>query len=103
MASRSIDQRNAESVLPEPVGATTRACRPAAIASQAPTWAGVGAAKAASNQARVGSLNWCSTLHPLPTGTDSHRCQLAGAAPTAGLAGRRREATVLPGSVATGR
>ena len=44
-ASRSSAQRNAASVLPEPVGATTRACRPALIASQAPACAAVGAAK----------------------------------------------------------
>src|SRR4051795_4320101 len=51
-----MDHRKAASVLPEPVGATTSALRPAAIASQAPTCAGVGAANAASNQVRVGSL-----------------------------------------------
>ena len=56
MSSRSIDQRNALSVLPEPVGATTSACRPAPIASHAPAWAGVGTANAAANQVRVGSL-----------------------------------------------
>ena len=32
--------RNAARVLPEPVGATTRVCRPWPIASQAPAWAG---------------------------------------------------------------
>ncbi len=52
-ASRSSDHRNADSVLPEPVGATTRVSRPLLIASQAPSWAAVGAAKAAVNQVRV--------------------------------------------------
>ena len=52
-ASRSSAQRNAASVLPEPVGATTRACRPAWAAVQAPSWAAVGATKAPLNQSRV--------------------------------------------------
>ena len=43
-------ERKAASVLPEPVGATTRVSRPALIDSQASDCAGVGAAKAASNQ-----------------------------------------------------
>ena len=43
VASRSSAQRNADSVLPEPVGATTRAWSPELIASQAPSWAAVGA------------------------------------------------------------
>src|SRR5215213_7063489 len=51
--SRSSDQRNALSVLPDPVGATTSALRPAATADQAPTCAGVGAANAARNHSRV--------------------------------------------------
>ena len=53
MASRSSAQRNAASVLPEPVGATTSACRPAWAAAQAPSWAAVGATKAPLNQSRV--------------------------------------------------
>ena len=57
VSSRSRLHRNALSVLPEPVGATTSACCPAPIASHAPTWAGVGSANAAANQVRVGSLN----------------------------------------------
>ena len=56
VSSRSIDHRNAASVLPDPVGATTSACRPARIASHAPCCAGVGSAKAAANHSRVGSL-----------------------------------------------
>jgi hypothetical protein len=39
--------------LPDPVGATTRALRPAAIDCQAPSCEGVGAANALSNQVRV--------------------------------------------------
>ncbi len=47
---------NALRVLPLPVGATTSAFLPAAIASHAPSWAGVGRANDASNHARVGAL-----------------------------------------------
>ena len=57
MSSRSSAQRNAARVLPEPVGATTRACEPEEMAFQAPFWAGVGAEKAPRNQSRVGRLN----------------------------------------------
>src|SRR6266536_908229 len=52
-ASRSSAARNAASVLPEPVGATTSASLPAPMARQAPSCAAVGAAKALSNQVRV--------------------------------------------------
>lgn len=45
--------RNAESVLPEPVGATTRACSPRAIVAHASVWTGVGAAKTLANHSRV--------------------------------------------------
>lgn len=51
--SRSSAQRNAASVLPEPVGAETSTCSPPAMAGHAWTWAGVGAAKACSNQRLV--------------------------------------------------
>ena len=57
LASRSIDQRKAASVLPEPVGATTRALRPAPIAAQAPGCAAVGALNEASNHAWVAAEN----------------------------------------------
>ena len=63
-ASRSSDHRKAASVLPEPVGATTRACSPLLIASQAPSWAAVGATKAPVNQARVGSENRSRAVTP---------------------------------------
>ena len=56
-AIRSSDHRNAASVLPEPVGATTRASRPRWTASHAPVCAAVGAAKAPSNHARVAGVN----------------------------------------------
>ena len=52
-ASRSSAARNAASVLPEPVGATTRTSEPSAIARQAPSCAAVGAVKAPVNQPRV--------------------------------------------------
>src|SRR5690348_6398176 len=46
----SIAARNAASVLPEPVGAAIRACRPDWIAGQARVCADVGAGKALLNQ-----------------------------------------------------
>jgi hypothetical protein len=51
-------QRNAASVLPDPVGARSRACAPLAIASQPSSWTGVGASKEPSNQARTGGESW---------------------------------------------
>ena len=54
VSSRSSDQRNAASVLPEPVGATTSACSPAPIASQAPDLGGGGSANAAANHVAGG-------------------------------------------------
>ena len=60
-ATRSlIADRNAASVLPEPVGATTRVCSPRPIASQAPVWAAVGSANAPVNQSRTSGSNRCS-------------------------------------------
>lgn len=55
--SWSSDQRNAESVLPEPVGAMTSVRLPWEIESHAPSWAVVGCGKAPLNQVRVGSEN----------------------------------------------
>src|SRR5689334_19102018 len=52
-----MDHRKAARVFPEPVGATTRALRPAETASQAPCWAAVGAANEASNHAWVAAEN----------------------------------------------
>src|SRR6186997_231014 len=61
VARRSSAQRNAESVLPEPVGATTRVWSPVLMASQAPTCAVVGSAKLPLNQSRVAGENRAST------------------------------------------
>ena len=49
--------RNAASVLPDPVGATTSVWSPLPIASQAPAWAVVGSANAAVNQSRTSGSN----------------------------------------------
>lgn len=54
-ARRSRDHRKAARVLPDPVGAITRASRPDEIASQAPDCAGVGASNALENHALVGA------------------------------------------------
>src|SRR5690625_2062127 len=59
--SRSIADRNAASVLPEPVGAITSACWPEAIVCHAPSCALVGWANAASNHAEVAAENPSST------------------------------------------
>ena len=78
--SRSSAQRNAASVFPDPVGATTRACRPACAASQAPSWAAVGATKAPPNQARVAgekpSIALTSAI--MRRGYDSFRVEVRG-------------------------
>ena len=71
---RSMAQRNAARVLPDPVGAHNNVCSPAAIDGQARACANVGSGKAASNQARTGGENgtgatpWAS--RPLDVGTD---------------------------------
>src|SRR3954447_9318710 len=70
--SRSRHHRNAARVLPLPVGAWIRVWRPAAIAAQPPTWAGVGVSKALSNQARTGSENG-SRADAGPIGEDPDR------------------------------
>ncbi len=49
--------KNAASVLPEPVGATTSVSSPLPIARHAPAWACVGSANAPSNHARVAGEN----------------------------------------------
>jgi hypothetical protein len=54
-SSRSMAQRKAESVLPEPVGASSSVFCCAMIAGQAFNCASVGAAKVSANQRRVGS------------------------------------------------
>ena len=60
--SRSSAQRKADSVFPEPVGATTSVCSPELMALQAAACAGVGAANAPVNQARVAGEKRSSTL-----------------------------------------
>ena len=56
-ASLSMAHKNAASVLPEPVGATTSVSSPLPIARHAPAWAGVGSANDPSNHARVADEN----------------------------------------------
>ena len=55
-ASLSRKTRNAASVLPDPVGATTSAFRPSARAGQASSWAGVGSPNSRSNHSRAVGL-----------------------------------------------
>ncbi len=81
LAIRSRDHRNAASVLPEPVGATTRASRPRWTADQAPVWAAVGAANAPSNHARVAGEKAASA----PDGSEG-----AGSVRRSGFGGHRR-------------
>ena len=59
-ASRSMAQRNAASVFPDPVGAMTRVLSPLAMASHASVWAAVGAANVPVNHSRVSSLKRAS-------------------------------------------
>jgi hypothetical protein len=54
--SRSMPQRNAVRVLPEPVGARIRVWSPAAMAGQPRAWASVGAGNDVVNHVRTGSL-----------------------------------------------
>lgn len=54
---RSSDQRNAAKVLPDPVGATTSAWSPSAMAAQAPSCAAVGASNDSLNHCAVAALN----------------------------------------------
>ncbi|WP_414172971.1 hypothetical protein [Clavibacter tessellarius] len=93
-ASRSMDQRNAASVLPDPVGATTRACDPFCTASHAPVCAAVGPGKAPWNHSRVagekrartGSI--CSSSSAPPTSAPGPT--LAGRPPRRPGLGRSR-------------
>src|SRR5688500_16109152 len=84
-ASRSRDQRKAASVLPDPVGATTRAWSPLLIASHAPSWAAVGRRNAPVNQARVASENRsrADTTTVSPAGTTARRSGRVGRSRTA--------------------
>ncbi len=54
---RSIAARNAASVLPEPVGASSSVERPSRIGGQPRAWAAVGAAKAPRNHSCTAGRN----------------------------------------------
>ena len=54
--SRSMPQRKAVRVLPEPVGARISVWSPAAMAGQPWSWASVGAGNEVENHARTGAL-----------------------------------------------
>jgi hypothetical protein len=62
VASRSMHQKNAASVLPLPVGADISVCCPAATARQPPSWTSVGDANVLENQARAAGENRSSTV-----------------------------------------
>src|SRR5262245_22641434 len=79
--------RKAASVLPDPVGAETSACRPDPIASQAPVCAAVGAANAEANQDRVAGEKRASTGCSVATTTEEHD-QPAQASPHPGTQDR---------------
>ena len=78
--------------MPDPVGATTSASRPAVMASHASSWAGVAASKTSPNHARVAgekrlnALDFC-TSSILPGRTDSFRSVPPGRAvsPASGM------------------
>ena len=70
-ASLSIAHRNAASVLPDPVGATTSVSSPLPIARHAPACARVGSAKAPSNHARVAGENPSRASAPLSADSSS--------------------------------
>ena len=62
VSSRSMPQRKAVSVLPEPVGARISVCSPLAIAGHPCSCALVGAGKDEENHAWTGSENRSSEL-----------------------------------------
>ena len=79
--SRSMADRKAASVLPDPVGAMTSAFSPRRIAVQARAWTDVGpSGKAEANQARVAGAKPFSAVPVTPAGP-------AGPGDSAGLAG----------------
>ena len=61
VVSRSIDARNAVSVLPDPVGAQISVCSPAAMCGQPCTCGGVGSGNDAANHSRTAGENAAST------------------------------------------
>src|SRR6478736_8178868 len=98
---RSIAQRKADRVLPEPVGATTTVWWPELIASHAPACAVVGALKLLRNHSAVAGEKRSSTSArlpfaiglSLPSRTDIP--QRAGLVPTG--SGQSRSVPVSPG------
>ena len=64
LLSRSSAQRNAASVLPDPVGAEMSTCSPVAIAGQACVWTSVGPSNADANQSRTVGVNCSSATRP---------------------------------------
>ena len=56
-----MEDRNAVSVLPEPVGAQIRVCSPLVIAGQPFTWAPVGSGNVVANHARTAGEKRSST------------------------------------------
>ena len=69
VTSRSIAQRNAARVLPDPVGARIRVWSPAAMAGQPLAWASVGAPNVVSNHSRTEGEKGPSASAPLAHGT----------------------------------
>ena len=61
VTSRSIDARNAVSVLPEPVGAQISVCSPAAMWGHPSICGGVGAGNDDANHSRTAGENAAST------------------------------------------
>ena len=62
--------RNADRVLPDPVGALTSVSAPVLMAGQAPSWAAVGPPeKRPQNQART--AGWKPSITPAPAATGS--------------------------------
>ena len=61
VTSRSMDERNAASVLPLPVGAQISVWSPAVMGGQPWIWAAVGSGNAAPNHARTAGENASST------------------------------------------
>jgi uncharacterized protein with PQ loop repeat len=78
VVSRLMAQRNADSVLPEPVGARISVCSPRAMAGQPCTCGGVGSGKDVSNHARTAGENVSRTIaETVPTRCDRNSRQTA--------------------------
>jgi hypothetical protein len=61
VTNRSIDARNAVSVLPEPVGAQISVWSPATMCGQPSTWGGVGDGNEDANHSATAGENACRT------------------------------------------